>query len=164
MAEWLRKPCIERMLELGIWKSSPHQTANHCLINQYVPYEDVDIDIDLVRELWLVPSDNSDFRPMKMDQHTILLSQQYPLAPTSYWIFDRKQPMKQQYASFRNQGLYWLQWVKCIQITSMVLRKSQSTRIWTRIQLRIGHYSRIQIVGWGVWNERLGRVLLSGTY
>jgi alkylated DNA repair protein alkB family protein 6 len=36
LAEWLQYPCIDRMRELGIWKSAPHQAANHCLINQSV--------------------------------------------------------------------------------------------------------------------------------
>ena len=38
LAKWLQKPCVEKMIQLGIWANAAHKTANHCLINQFHPF------------------------------------------------------------------------------------------------------------------------------
>ncbi|KAK5165960.1 uncharacterized protein LTR77_008884 [Saxophila tyrrhenica] len=37
LPEWLLKPAVQRIDELGIFQDSPYKTANHCLINGYLP-------------------------------------------------------------------------------------------------------------------------------
>ncbi|KAK9465677.1 hypothetical protein V1512DRAFT_228116 [Lipomyces arxii] len=46
---WLDDPLVQRMVSLDIWRQSPHDRANHCLINEYepgqgiMPHEDGDV-------------------------------------------------------------------------------------------------------------------------
>jgi alkylated DNA repair protein alkB homolog 6 len=54
LVEWLQKPCVEKMIQFGVWANAPHKAANHCLINQFYPQVmELTTGIDLVKESWL---------------------------------------------------------------------------------------------------------------
>jgi alkylated DNA repair protein alkB homolog 6 len=39
LAQWLVRPCVDRMVQMGIWTETPHKAPNHCLINLYTSLE-----------------------------------------------------------------------------------------------------------------------------